>query len=246
MQTLLGTLHATASEGCDTVIVEGEDGAEFELAARELNFHANGDCSPLLVLDPMRISCEQLLEFEKEAAELKQTHYCFIGLSVEINRESADQLTDFMDKLEQIENPSIRLIVGHAHDSESYFCEAMKPLMRALRKKCSTLEIPSLSDREDDIPMIAQRLFSTLRTAHPFLRVRSISASAVQHLKAECANLDYAMLTRVMRNAMALGQRDILTETELKNLSDNSPTTQHLIESLADEKYFNAENSGVA
>jgi hypothetical protein len=51
---------------------------------------------------------------------------------------------------------------------------------------------------------------------------------------------------RVLRNAMALGESETLSEKELKHLDDNSPTTQHLIESLADEKYFPVESSGVA
>jgi hypothetical protein len=42
---------------------------------------------------------------------------------------------------------------------------------------------------------------------------------------------------------MALTERDTLTEKELKNFSDDSPTSQHLIESLADEKFF-AEQTG--
>ena len=45
---------------------------------------------------------------------------------------------------------------------------------------------------------------------------------------------------------MALGQHETLTDKELKNLDDNSPTTQHLVESLADKKFFNSDNSGVA
>lgn len=246
MQALMANLHTAATKSPTAVMIEGEDGAEFELAARELNFQANGDRSPLLALDPMRLSCEQLFELQQEAAAIQEVHYCYVGLSIEINRESADQLIDYFDKIEQIENPYLRIIIGHAFDSDSYLCETIKPLMRKLRKHSTELQLPPLSERAEDVPMIAQRIFSTLRSAHPFLRVRTISVSAMQHLKAECVNMDYAMLTRVMRNAMALGQRDILSDKELKNLSDNSPTSQHLIESLADEKYFNAETSGVA
>jgi hypothetical protein len=74
--------------------------------------------------------------------------------------------------------------------------------------------------------------------AHPFLQARSINSSAIKHLESECASLDYSRITRVLRNAMALSQSVTLTDSEIKNFSDNSPTTQHLIESLADEKYF--------
>ncbi len=51
------------------------------------------------------------------------------------------------------------------------------------------------------------------------------------------AALDYSRITCVVRNPMALSQSPTLTDTELKHFNDNSPTTPHLIESLADETY---------
>ncbi|MGB0258637.1 MAG: hypothetical protein ACPGES_08300 [Coraliomargarita sp.] len=104
--------------------------------------------------------------------------------------------------------------------------------------------MPTMESREDDIAMIVHNIFSTLRMAHPFLRTRTISSSAIKYLQSNCASLDYAKLCRVIRNAMALSQRDRISKEEVRNLSDDSATSQHLIESLADERYFKyTENS---
>ncbi|MGB0416582.1 MAG: hypothetical protein ACPGKS_07020 [Coraliomargarita sp.] len=245
MQTFLAALHNAAGDA-QVILIEGEDGAEFELTARELNYHANGDISPLLVMDPMHLKFNELRQLEKDAAAIKEVHYCYLGLSSEMTDSSADALSEFQDHLLALANPYLRIIVGHITDSESYFCAATRPMMRSLRHHCTTLQLPTMGARAADIPLIVQRIFSTLRVAHPFLRARTLSQEAIQYLQAECDDFDYARLTRVLRNAMALGQNETLSDKELKNLDDNSPTTQHLIESLADEKFFSPQNSGVA
>ena len=50
--------------------------------------------------------------------------------------------------------------------------------------------------------------------------------------------MSYSSLVRIIRNSMALAHRDTLTAEEIKSFGDDSPTSQHLVESLADEKYF--------
>lgn len=245
MQTFLAKLHNAAGDA-SIVLIEGEEGAEFELAARELNYHANGDISPLLVMDPMHLSFDELQQLEKDAAAIKEVHNCYVGLSAELNDSSADALSECMEHLLSLANPYLRIVIGHATESESYFCAATRPMMRSLRRQSTKLELPAIAQRADDIPLIVQRIFSTLRVAHPFLRARTLSQEAIHYLQSECAGFDYARLTRVLRNSMALGQHETLTDKELKNLDDNSPTAQHLIESLADEHFFNSENSGVA
>ncbi|PXA02904.1 hypothetical protein DDZ13_14715 [Coraliomargarita sinensis] len=245
MQTFLTELDEAVA-GAQVVLIDGEDGAEFEMVARELNYHANGDIYPLLVMDPMHLDFDELRDFEKAAAAKDEVHNCYVGLSAELNRSSANALSECLDDLRSLESPHLRIVISHVLDSETYFSETTGPMMRSLREHAATLELPALSERADDIPLIAQRIFSSLRIAHPFLRARTLSRDAIQYLQAECQEFDYSRIVRVLRNAMALGESEILTEKELKNLDDDSPTTQHLIESLADEKYFTTESSGVA
>ncbi|MEN8724212.1 MAG: hypothetical protein ABF325_01410 [Lentimonas sp.] len=49
-----------AANKASLILIEGEGGAEYELAARELNIRANGDVSTLMVLDPMHLRAAQL------------------------------------------------------------------------------------------------------------------------------------------------------------------------------------------
>jgi DNA-binding NtrC family response regulator len=42
------------------LILEGEEGAEFEMLAREINFQANGDARPLHLIDPMDLKTGEL------------------------------------------------------------------------------------------------------------------------------------------------------------------------------------------
>lgn len=245
MQSFLLRLRAAVGEGAITLI-DGEDGAEFELIAREFNFQANGDAYPLVVIDPLHLNFDELRQMEKSAAALKQLQNCFIDMSIELNNASTIAMVECMEHLRSLAHPYLHLVVGHVSGSESYFCDKTEGMLQALRQQATTLSMPPFAERAADIPLIVQNIFSTLRVAHPFLKARTLSQSAIQFLQDECQNFDYARVVRVLRNAMALGESETLTEKELQHLDDNSPITQHLIESLADEKFFDFSKSGVA
>lgn len=245
MQLFLSQIDQVKSSK-DFILIEGEDGAEFELAARELNFRANGDRNPLIFMDPMRLSISHFKKIEREAKEDREIYYCYVGCGADMNSHSAEELFEYFEYLKGLTKPALRLIIGHAIDSESYFSSGVRPAIRDFRKHAAELSLPPISKRLDDIPLITHSIFSTLRMAHPFLRARTISKSAVVHLQSECGDLTYSTITRIIRNAMALGRRDTLTNLELRNLSDNSPTSQHLIESLADEEFFKPNNNSGA
>ncbi len=240
MQTFVTELQDVASTH-KFIMLQGEDGAEFELAARELNYQANGDMSPLIVFDSMNLKSEELEQIEETAMKTKVDLYCYLGLTLELNSQSVEQISIFLGYLKmqlKDQNTYLHLIIGHEIDSESCYPDNIRPTLEAVHKTSHLLNIPSMADREADISLIAHSVFSMLRMAHPFLQARSIETCAIRHLEAECASLDYSRITRVLRNAMALAQSPTLTIQEIKNFSDNSPTTQHLIESLADEKFF--------
>lgn len=240
MQTFVTQLKDVAGKH-KFIMLQGEDGAEFELAARELNYQANGDMSPLIVFDPMNLKSPELEQIEETAMKTKVDLYCYLGLTLELNSQSVEEISSFLGHLKmqlKDQNTYLHLIIGHEIDSELCYPDNIRPTLEAVRKTSHLLHIPSMADREADISLIAHSTFSMLRMAHPFLQARSIETSAIRYLEAECAALDYSRITRVLRNAMALAQSPTLTIQEIKNFSDNSPTTQHLIESLADEKFF--------
>ena len=240
MHAFVGELQAAAGKH-KFIMLQGEDGSEFELAARELNFQANRDVSPLIVLDPMNLSSKELELIEVEARHSKIDQYCYLGLTLELNSQSVSEIAAFLGHLKmqlKEQNTYLHLIIGHEMGSESCFPDNIRPTLDAVRGTSHLLQIPDMADRADDISAITHSIFSMLRMAHPFLQARSIDSSAIKHLEAECADLDYSRIKRVLRNAMALGRSPILTKDELLSFRDNSPTTQHLMESLADEKFF--------
>ncbi|MGJ8639134.1 MAG: hypothetical protein ACSHYA_07040 [Opitutaceae bacterium] len=235
MQQFVCQINEAANQG-SLIVIEGEDGAEFELAARELNFRANGDAFPLMVHDPMHLCAAQLKILSKG---INTPCYCYIGQSYELTSHSVGQLSETLKTIfaERADSP-IRLILGHVADSECYVSASAMELVDLFRKDGIVLNLPGMSERRKDVHVIAQSVFTTLRVAHPFLCTRTLSTKAIEFLEDSHESLDYSKLVRVIRNAMALTERDTLTEKELKNFSDDSPTSQHLIESLADEKFF--------
>jgi transcriptional regulator with PAS, ATPase and Fis domain len=236
MQRLLSKIAKLAKKP-KFVFLAGEDGADFELAAREINFRTNGDLSPLHIADPMRVEID---EIKRKICSKDQTGYCYLGLSYELGILTVARLTDYLERLsaEDLEDPEPCFILGHVDDSEGYLENEVKALIRNFRKLGEVIEIPPLAERVEDVSLIVQSVFTTLRTAHPFLIARMISRGAVEYLETHCADMSYSSLVRIIRNSMALAHCETLTEEEIKNFGDDSPTSQHLVESLADEQYF--------
>ncbi|TVP81322.1 MAG: hypothetical protein EA353_01710 [Puniceicoccaceae bacterium] len=222
------------------IFISGEDGADFELAARELNFRTNGDQSPLHIADPMRVEID---EIKRRLCTRDSTQYCYLGLSYELGALTVARLNEYLGQLTpaEAEKPTPCFILGHVDDSDVYLEAEVKALIKKFRELGEVVELPSFGDRKDDVSLIAQSVFTTLRTAHPFLLTRTLSRASIDYLEAQCAEMSYSSLVRIIRNSMALTQREILTEEDLKNFGDDSPTAQHLIESLADEKFFKDE-----
>lgn len=243
MQQLLVKI-ADLSKDPQFIFIVGEDGADFELAAREINFRTNGDSTPLHIADPMRVEVDQI---KKKVCREDTVGYCYLGLSYELGAMTIARLTKYLEsqKNGKAGDNAPCFILGHVEDSESYLEEQVKDLIKKFTSLSKVVELPSMAVRREDIGLIAQSIFTTLRTAHPFLMTRTLSKEAIDYLQDACEEYSYAGLVRNVRNAMALTERDTLTEVELKNFRDDSPTAQHLVESLADEKFFN-DQTGAA
>ena len=70
-----------------------------------------------------------------------------------------------------------------------------------------------------------------------------LSRGAIEYLEVPCIERNYFSLVRIIRNSKVLAQRDTLTEDELKSFGDDSQTSQHLIERLADDKFLKDQTS---
>lgn len=239
MQALLAQI-ANLAKNPKFVFISGEDGADFELVAKEINFRTNGDRSPLYLADPM---CIEIDEIKKALFSEDKTRYCYLGLSYELGALSVARLTEYLETLSQQDTNQHYpcFILGHVDDSDSYLEPEVKEMIRHFQSVAEIIHLPPMAERKDDICLVAQTIFTTLRTAHPFLITRILSRGAIEYLESQSAEMSYSGVVRTIRNAMSLTEREILTEEELKSFGDDSPTAQHLIESLADERYFHAE-----
>ena len=242
MQALLQTISEVAPKD-RFIFITGEDGADFELAAREINFRANGDSAQLHIVDPMRVDIEAI---NKNVCADQAVSYCYLGQTYELGALSIERLIRYLEReAEPDSGGKPCFILSHVDSSESYLGDASKTLIQLFKDRSDRIAIPPMAERQEDIALIAQSLFTTLRAAHPFLVTRMLTREAIAYLESTCAEISYSSLIRNIRNAMALTERELLTDEELKNFGDDTPTAQHLIESLADEQFFKNQ-SGAA
>jgi hypothetical protein len=180
----------------------------------------------------------------KVATEEHNVCYFYLGLTYELGAMSILRMKEYLEAIESAgdDAPIPFLIIGHVDDSNAYLEAEVLSLIKLFQSRGHHLEIPALADRIDDVCMIAQATFTTLRIVHPFLSARTLSREAVNYLQTNCSDLSYSGLVRLIRNAMALTGSDVITIEELKSFGGENPTAQHLIESLADEKFFQAKD----
>ena len=233
-------------EGCtpgSTLVLTGEEGAEHELAAREFNYQFNQDATPLHTIPSNNICIKELEQMEKNANRAKQPINCYLGRTDDFSEESMEQIKLFQQYLDNLRNPHMQLIIAHEHGSETCFHRGVEASFKAVQAKAVTLTIPPLRARVEDIAPVCHTLLGTLRCAHPFLLVHYISNAAIEHLVEHRSELSYAKLVRLLRNAVALSQRNSIGVEEIKNYGESDVVNQHLLETMADEQFFKDQQS---
>ena len=149
--------------------------------AREINFRANGEQSPLNIVDPMRFEINQI---RKMATAEDTTCYCYLGLTYELGALIIMRIKEYLESLgsEDVEISKLCFIIGHVNDSDSYLEAEVINLIKLFQSRGHLLEIPAMADRLADVCIIAQSIFTTLRLAHSFLVARTLSRGAIQYL----------------------------------------------------------------
>lgn len=220
------------------LIIESNEDAEFELIARELNFQSNSDTCSMYCLRTEDIRLDYLEKLERDASKERQPINCYVGRTDDLDECAAYQLKLFGEYLDNLRNPHARILIAHESGSEAYFQIGVAEHTATIRKKAEHIYAPKLADRAEDIATICQITLSNLRTAHPFLVVQRISKEAEIYLLEHRYMYSYTKLVRILRNAIGLSQRDTLTIEDLKNYGESDMTTQHLLETMADQNYF--------
>ncbi|CAA6692839.1 MULTISPECIES: hypothetical protein [unclassified Lentimonas] len=243
------TAHSAATSGLiqsikeaakqqTAIILNGNEGAEFEIVAREINFQANADRHNMCVIENDEISLDTLEKIESSANRNKELSFCYLGKIDDLNEDSMQAIQLFIQHLEHLRNPHLRLIIAYENGCEYLLPNRVSEIFKSIKKRFNPLSIPDLSERSEDISPICLNLLSALRTAHPFLRVKSISDAGIDYLIQTRHTLNYAQLIRILRNSIALSQRSSISPEDFKNYGESETTTQHLLESMADEQFF--------
>jgi len=238
MRVLLFDIEAAAGKH-PIIVLKGDEGAEFELLAREINFRGNGDAAPLHMINPLQFDSEDFTALKRIRPKDDRPEFIYLGTCADWTAKTATEIEAFLIDRLDADAPSPHLVFAAPEEAEATLPKEVLRVAKRLEERAHPLEIPSLADRPEDMRVIALSIFSTLRMAHPFMRTHALDADALDFLERKREDFDYSRLTRLIRNAMALGKNTRITAETMKSLSDDSPVTQHLIESLADEEYFN-------
>ncbi len=223
------------------ILIRGKEGAEYELAARELNYQNGADAEQLLFGSAEGLKLERLERLEKLSAKDRKNRLCYIGRSDELSLESAEQLGLFLEFLSSLRDPHLRIVLAHEDGSELFFQEGVEAVLRPFFAGAAELNLPGIDTRPEDIRPISLALIANLRAAHTFIRVKSLSEEAIQYLIDNRGDFSHAKLLRTLRNACAVCEREELQPTDIKNFGEHEASTSHLMESMADEEYFPCE-----
>jgi DNA-binding NtrC family response regulator len=220
------------------LLLQGEEGTEFEIIAREINFQLFKESNPLHILPADELRLDSLEKLERAAKSSQSLQCCLIGKTEDLTENSARELGLYIEYLDNLRNPHLCIILCHELESEAYFHAGMIEHYQQFVSKLHRIEIPAIRQRAEDIPYLCRHQLAALRTAHPFLQVHAITNEAIDYLVQNKENFTYDKIVRTLRNAMALSKRTQLCVEDLINYGESDHVTQHLLESMADEQFF--------
>ncbi len=224
------------------LVLAGKSGSEFVLVAREIQYQHHGDRESLSVLSADSVDSGLLHEMEKRAKDAGTQRLCYLEKCEDAPPEAARALQLFVRNMENMRNPHLRLIIGREEDCDFLHGET-EEILAGLCKKRTWLHLPPLSDRPEDIRPIAMGFLSALTYAHPFVNVKEIDSEALCYLEENRSRYSYQSLVQALRHSIALGQSRVLTADTIQNLSTRDITSEHFVESIADESYFPQEEA---
>lgn len=197
------------------IILRGESGAEFELAAREFQAMSGDEQGYMVVLSHQELDVETLatqLSLDRLHEGVPRTF--FVPEIEKLPRTQAKSLLDFLRRARRMrdrEKP-LRIVFASTECNEegrSVDCEFLEELQFIMP---SVIKIPALRDRREDVEIILRRTLLDLTAIFPAYRARSIHPSAMQWLCSRTWRGNYHELVGVMRKAvMDCANRELTT-----------------------------------
>lgn len=200
MRLLLRALR-DLPQGSHIVALRGERGCEFELLARE--FHRiQGGISPCIP----RLEAEELddenLRNALAVARLQDEPWATLHLqgmeAIDYRQQSDLSAVIVEERRRRGRGKPVSLVISFVEETPGAELPFIEELMF---HNCSTLRIPPLRERPEDIPGIALHVLTQLTILHPELRVRGIESAALEWLCAQTWPGNHEQLVTVVREA---------------------------------------------
>ena len=187
------------------VVLRGEAGVEFELAAREYQAMGGDAAGGLVVLSYLELDVDTLatqLSLDRLHEGVPRTY--FVSEVEKLPKAQIKPLLEFLRRSRRMrdrEKPLRIVFASNECDDEgrtvdSEFLEELQFVMPAVVK------LPALRDRRDDVEPIVRRIIADLTAIFPENRARTIHPSAMQWLVSRAWRGNYRELLGVVRAAV--------------------------------------------
>ena len=213
------------------VILRGEPGVEFELAAREYQTMGGDPHGGLVVLAAQDLDVETLatqVSLDRLNEGLPRTY--FVPDVEKLPKAQEKALLEFLRRARrqrEREKP-LRIVfaVNSGQDaqfaSDGEFLEELQFIVPAV------IKVPALHERREDVELIVRRVLTDLTAIFPQFRARSIHPAAMQWLAARSWHGNYHELVAAVRQAITDCLNRELTATHFGKLTEARPDPEEV------------------
>lgn len=218
------------------VILRGEPGVEFELAAREFQAMGGDSLGGLVVLGPQELDVETLatqVSLDRLNEGVPRTY--FVPEVEKLPKAQEKPLLEFLRRARrqrEREKP-LRIVFaaqacdGRGGNVDGEFLEELQFIVPAV------VALPPLRERRDDIASIVRRVIFDLTAIFPAYRARSVHPAAMQWLAARTWRGNHQELVAAVRQAVAECSNRELTATHFGKLTELGEARADLEEEAA-------------
>ncbi len=205
------------------VILRGEPGVEFELAAREYQAMGGDLHGGLVVLAAQDLDVETLatqVSLDRLNDGVPRTY--FVSDVEKLPKTQEKPLLDFLRRARrqrEREKPLRIVFAANAGSdgqaaSDGEFLEELQFIVPAV------INVPSLRERREDVELIVRRVLTDLTAIYPHYRARSIHPAAMQWLAARAWRGNHQELVVVVRQVVVDCPHRELTATHFGKLTE--------------------------
>jgi DNA-binding NtrC family response regulator len=210
------------------VILRGENGTEFELAAREFQAMNGDPTGYVVVLSHHDLNVDSLatqVSLDRLNDGIPKTY--FVPEVEKLSRAQTKELVDFLrrSRRERERSKPLRMVfaasLGDAGPNhvEPEIIEALQFLMP------SVVTVPPLRERLEDVELLVRRVLMDLTAIFPAYRARSLHPAALQWLCSRSWPGNYEELVAAMRTALVGCTHRELTAGHFGKLTEEKSAT---------------------